>query len=136
MAKVDDVIGRGLRILCVKDAAQATKAADFSTALMALNQMMRRWEADGLALGWTDVALPTDTMPCPDEALEAICFNLAKTLRPEYGVEMGPDAMQMASDGLAKLRADWMARTYERNTYDDLPTHPAHADRGAFLAGY
>jgi hypothetical protein len=33
--------------------------------IRALNLMMRRWEASGLALGWTDVASVTDDLPAP-----------------------------------------------------------------------
>ena len=88
------------------DAGEPLDANDSATAIAALNAMMRRWEANGIALGWSDVTLPADNLPAPPEADEAITYNLAVRLRPEYRVSIEPDVIQMATDGLALLRRD------------------------------
>jgi len=55
--------------------------------------MCNRWEANGLALGWVNVTAPDGTMPSPTEAEEAIAYNLALRLAPEYGVQPRQDVV-------------------------------------------
>ncbi|ASL01762.1 hypothetical protein XcvCFBP7113P_16700 [Xanthomonas citri pv. vignicola] len=90
------------------DSNEAPEAEDFETARIALNGMMRRWEANGLALGWQSVETPAETLPAPPEAEQAIAYNLALMLRPEYGANLEPDVVQTANDGLAELRRDML----------------------------
>lgn len=117
MATVSDIVGRSLRILRVINPTQPIKPADMSTAIDALNAMVRRWEANTLSLGWSDVSNPSDALPVPDEALEAIAYNLAMRLRPEYGASLEPDVIDMARMGLAALRRDQQLSTpIERDT--------------------
>ena len=100
------LIARSLRLLRVLDANEAPEAEDAQTALEALNQMMRRWEADGVSLGWNTIAAVTDELPIPEEAEEAVTFNLAVKLRPEYGVALDPDVFRTARTGLDVLYRD------------------------------
>ena len=106
MSTVEKTVSRALRILRVIDARQPVKPADMSTAIDALNGMMTRWEANTLSLGWSNVENPSDDMPVPDEALDAIAYNLAVRLRPEYGTTLDPDTIDMARRGLADLQRD------------------------------
>lgn len=109
MSTVVKIVTRALRILDVVDASEAPTASDFETAVEALNGMMRRWEANGLALGWQDVSHAEEDLPAPPEAEQAIAFNLALVLRPEYlGVTLGTDVYQIAADGLSALRRDML----------------------------
>jgi hypothetical protein len=121
MTTVASIVRDALLHLRVQDAAEAVDAQAMQDAIRALNTMMARWEADGVSLGWTDVSAPTDTLPAPPEAEEAISYNLALRLRARYGVAVEPDVIQMATDGPAALRADVIANTYSRLSYDDLP---------------
>lgn len=100
------LIARSLRLLRVLDAAEAPEAEDAETALQALNQMMRRWEADGVSLGWNTIPSVTSELPIPEEAEEAVTFNLAVKLRPEYGVTIDPDVFETARRGLDTLYRD------------------------------
>lgn len=104
-------IARALRLLRVIDADEAPEAKQAEDALMALNGMLRRWEADGIALGWNTIAAVTDELSVPEEANEAIAFNLAVRLRPEYGVSLDADVVQTARDGLSALRRDVLVAT-------------------------
>ena len=106
MSTVEKTVARTLRILRVIDARQPVKPADMSTAIDALNGMMTRWEANTLSLGWSSVENPSDEMPVPDEALDAIAYNLAVRLRPEYGTTLDPDTIDMARRGLSDLQRD------------------------------
>lgn len=127
MATVEKTVSRALRILRVIDSRQPVKPADMSTAIEALNGMMRRWEANTLSLGWADVENPSDEMPVPDEAIEPIVYNLALKLRPEYGTTLDPDTIEFARKGLADLQRDQKRATplergrgfYDYNTETD-----------------
>jgi hypothetical protein len=70
--------------------------------------MVRRWEANGLALGWTPVANPTDLLTTPDEATDAIVYGLAVRIAPEYGVQPSQVVSGMAAGNLSQLRRDRM----------------------------
>jgi hypothetical protein len=121
MTQVSSIVRDALLHLRVQDAAEAVDAQAMQDAIRALNGMMQRWEADGVSVGWTDVSAPDDALSAPSEAEEAISYNLAVRLRARYGVAIDPDVIQMATDGLAALRADVIANTYSRISYADLP---------------
>lgn len=118
MAAVQTIINRALRLLGMLDANESPEAVDTQTAIEALNAMMVRWEADGLSVGWSPVDAGSDTLPAPVEAEEAIAFNLAVKLRPEYGVTLAPDVVEYARQGLARVQADVYALDYSRLTLD------------------
>jgi hypothetical protein len=118
MAATQTIINRALRLLGMLDPNESPEAVDTQTALEALNAMMARWEADGVSVGWTPVAAASDDLPAPVEAEEAIAYNLAVRLRPEYGVQLAPDVIATAQNGLSRLLADIGANTYARLAYD------------------
>lgn len=129
MASVADIVGRALRLLRVVDANEAVEASDFATAVLALNQMVRRWEADGIALGWLDVANPADTLPAPPETEEALAYNLAVRLRPEYGASLDGDVVGIAKYSLSCLLRDRLVSMplvgrslLDRSTWYDIYT--------------
>jgi hypothetical protein len=136
MTQVSSIVRDALLHLRVQDAAEAVDAQAMQDAIRALNGMMQRWEADGVSVGWTDVSAPDDTLPAPAEAEEAISYNLAVRLRARYGVAIDPDVIQMATDGLAALRADVVANSFNRLNYDDLPAGTGQCGGMAdFIAG-
>lgn len=136
MTQVSAIVRDALLHLRVQDAAEAVDAQAMQDGIRALNAMLQRWEADGVSLGWTDVAAPTDTLPAPTEAEEAISYNLAVRLRARYGVALDADVIQMATDGLAALRADVIANSHSRLSYDDLPVGVGQrCGHAGFLAG-
>ncbi len=106
MATVLQLVSRSLRLLGVLDANMVPAAEDMATAITALNAMMARWEANGLAVGWAAVDSAVDTLPVPAEAEEAVAYNLACKLASEYGVQPRQDVVTEARDGLAALRRD------------------------------
>jgi hypothetical protein len=123
MSQVNDIVRDALGHLRVLDANGVVKPLDMRDAIRALNVMMRRIEANGLALGWSDVSEPTDELPLPPEAEEAIGYNLAVRLRAKYGCEIEPDVIQMASAGMEALRRDRLV---------EMPLTP---DRGPMYPG-
>lgn len=108
---VGDAIKRSLRLIRAIDANEAPEAADMETAIEALNAMLRRWEANGLALGWVPVSNPSDDLPVPDEAHEAVVYQLALRIAPEYGKMPSPLVVDGASEFLNALRRDQAVAT-------------------------
>lgn len=107
MALVSSVLNRALRLLKAIDASSATPALDSQTAIVALNAMCVRWEANGLALGWSPVTNVDGVLPAPEEAEEALAYNLAVALAPEYPSVADFDRVERrARDSLAELRRD------------------------------
>lgn len=135
MSTVAETVRDALLILKVADAKQPIKPVDMADGIRALNQMMRRWEADGLAMGWVDVSNPSDTLPVPAEAEQAVSLNLAMNLRPRYGVTLEQDVMAMAMAGLSSLAVDVASSTFNRITYPDLPAGEAQGVAGGWPAG-
>ena len=134
MSAVGDVVRTALLHLRVIPATQPIKAVVMRDGIDALNQMMVRWEADGVALGWHTVADAGDTLPVPPEAEEAVGYNLALRLRARYGVDLDPDVIEFARDGLARLMADIASRDASRLSYD-LPVANAQRPAGDFFGG-
>lgn len=101
---VGNIIFRALRMLV----QGGTFPDQFSApgAVTALNAMMQRWEANGLALGWYAVAALADELVTPPEADEPMAANLAVRLQPEYGAQLSPAVLGLADGGLAALRRD------------------------------
>lgn len=121
MALVSQIVNRALRLLEVIDANQATPARDSQTAMEALNGMVTRWEANGLALGWSNVSAVDATLPLPEEALEAVTFNLAVRLAPEYPLPAAlPGIVDLAKHLLSELRRDRLTEMPLRQN-SDLP---------------
>ena len=127
MAKVQAIVGRALRLIHVIDPRQPVSNIDMQTGITAMNAMLRRWEANNMPMGWNDVSAPDDDMPCPPEAEEAIAFNLAITLAPEYEQQPSAVVVARASAGLEEVLRDVMValpirrrRRYGRyNIYTD-----------------
>ncbi|HHW4673599.1 MAG TPA: packaged DNA stabilization gp4 family protein [Xylella fastidiosa subsp. pauca] len=118
MTKVAEIIRDALGHLRVLDANEAVEAEDAVKAMRALNLMMRRWEANGIALGWSEVASPDDLLPAPAEAQEAIGYSLAVCLRASYGVVLEQDVVSAAERGRAMLISDTVHASGVRMQYD------------------
>jgi tail accessory factor len=106
MTQVATLVRDALVILGVRDAQQPIPAVDMEDGIRVLNMMVRRFEANGMTLGWTDVSSPSDELPLPPEAEEAIAYNLAVRLRSRYQTSLDPDVLELARQGLSALRRD------------------------------
>ena len=109
--KVASLVARILRLIQVIDPNQSVKDTDMSTTIDALNGMVRRWEANHLALGWQSVSNPSDDVPVPDEALDALAYCCAVRVAPEYGVTPLPAVIQMANNLFGDLLRDQAVAT-------------------------
>ena len=101
---VGSIVLRSLRMLV--QAGTNPDNFNLEGALIALNAMMQRWEANGLALGWSAAPDIDEPLPTPPEADEPMAANLAMRLQPEYGAQLSPAVIAIADGGLAALRRD------------------------------
>lgn len=134
--KVETIVRRALRLLRVLDANEAPEAQQMEDAILALNQWVANIEGLNIAIGWQPVSNPAEDMPTAPELDRAIAANLAAELRPEYGVALEQDVLQMAENGLALMRQQITANTFAR-TSSDLPTPSSSrcCDPSAFFNG-
>lgn len=121
MTKVADIVKDALEHLGVIDTRQPVQAADMQTGIRALNMMMRTWEAIGLSLGWKDVDNPSDDIPSPPEADQAIGYALAVILAPRFQTPVSAELASLAASSIRSLRAQQAMSEYARVRYDDLP---------------
>lgn len=118
MTTVAKLVARSLRLIQIIDPSQSVDDQDMETGIEALNAMMQRWEADLLSLGWSAVANPSDVLPIPVEAEQAVAYALAVILAPEYGVTPLPAVTQLANNGLNDLLRDQAVATPIRPILD------------------
>lgn len=101
-----DLIRRALRILTVIDSQEALDANDARDALATLNAILAEWHE--AQIGLPDYALSsiTDTLASDAADREAIAYELALRLAPEYGRSLSAEvaAAGMASMNRLRLR--------------------------------
>lgn len=106
MTTAAEIITDAYLTLRSNDPGEPLEEFDFAQGLRWLNRMLTRWEANGVSLGWSNVTLPTDVVPIPPEAEEAVINNLALKLRKNTGSTLDPDLVEEARDGYRALQRD------------------------------
>lgn len=106
MTTVAKLVARSLRALKVIDPKQPVKDVDMQTCIESLNAMMARWEPNGRAVGWSPVANPSDEVPIPPEAEDAVVYNLAVRVAPDYVDNAPPNVLGLAQETLRELIRD------------------------------
>ncbi len=135
MATVASIVSRSLRLIGVLDAAETPAAIDIQTGIEVLNAMCVRIEADGIAMAWTPVALPSDVLPAPVEAEEPLAYLLAVRLAHDFRAQISPEVSVGAEEGLGKLQADMASRDAARVEYD-LPASGAYGGHYPGISGF
>jgi hypothetical protein len=87
MATALDVISRALRLIGSLDGGGVPTAEQAQDGLTALQAMLGEWETRGVRLGSVvDTTYTTaSTIPVPITHVQALAFNLAVVIAPEYG---------------------------------------------------
>ena len=99
---VNGVILRALRI--ISSPGVTPDSVSFSSALVTLNAMLAEWHEAAIGLPDYSVTGLADTLASDAGDREAIAYQLAIRLAPEYGAELSPLAMQAANDSMNRLR--------------------------------
>lgn len=105
MATALDVISRSLRLIGVVDAGEAVGGNEAEDAVQSFNDMMSRWEANGIDLGFTTLVSSASTVTVPDSALNPIIYNLALDIAPEYSRAPSPEVVSAAQKYYSQLQA-------------------------------
>ena len=129
MTLASDIVTSALRKIGAVDASEAVNAEDFETAAQALNRMATRWEANGLAFGWSNITSPSDVITALIEAENALIYNVALEIAPEYGLPVSGFVQQRADDELASLRRDRFVASPLYSTTDE-PVSSGRYPRG------
>ncbi len=134
MASVGSIVSRALRLVGVLDAGESAAAIDMQTGIEVLNALCTRIEADGLAIGWANVASPAEDMPTRPEHDEPIAYILAVRLGDEFRVSVPETVIVTASYGMSKMHADALRVDGARLDYD-LPGNASGGRLAGFLGG-
>jgi hypothetical protein len=108
MATAITIINRALRLCKVLDAVEAAEAEDADNALETLNALLAEWhEAD---IGVPDYSFATlQTAVASDVAdREAMAYQLAERIAPEYDVELSPLTMKASAEAMNRLRLRYL----------------------------
>lgn len=113
------IIRRALLILNVIDAEEAAEAIESQDALDILNAMLAEWYEAGVGLHDYVLTGITDTLATDAADSEAIAYQLAARLAPEYNAQLSPAALEIAQATFSRLRM----RYFQPGTVDftDLP---------------
>src|SRR5687768_12001604 len=104
MATAQSVINRALRLCKVLATGEAAAAEDTEDAFSALNGLLAEWHEAEIGLpdysfATTETELASDTADA-----EAIAYQLAIRIAPEYEHDLSPAILTSAAESMARLR--------------------------------
>ncbi len=119
MATAIQIINRAMRLCRILDANEAAEAQDAADALEALNGLLAEMHEARIGLPDYKFTGLTDTLATDDADREALAYQLAIRIAPEYGVELSQAAMAIAEQTMGRMRL----RYFQPGTisFDDLP---------------
>ena len=94
------VVNKALRLISVKVAGVDITDEEMADGIEALNDMMLEMAAKGLYLGYKVMTSAEDVMTTPDWANQAIKYNLAIAVAPEYVVTVSAALGAIAQEAL------------------------------------
>lgn len=102
--KAIDIISRAMRLCRIVDAGEALNADEAQDALAVLNAMLAEWYEAGVGLPqYTFATLQTDLGTDAADS-EAMAYQLAMRIAPEYGAELSVLVIGMAETAMARMR--------------------------------
>src|SRR4249919_1074228 len=104
MATASQIIRRALRLIGALNPTQAMKAQDAQDALETLNAMLAEWHEAQIGLPDYSLSALTDTLASDVADREAIAYQLAIRVAPEYGLDIPPAVGVMAEQTMGRLR--------------------------------
>lgn len=94
-----DVASDALREISVLDETETASAEQFADAIKKLNQMMERWDEEGINLGYFAQTISSDTCPIPVYAEQGVTSTLAVRLAATYGAKVTAELLASADAG-------------------------------------
>ncbi len=126
MATAQQIINRALRLCRVLDAGEAAEAEDATDALETLNAMLAEWHSAQIGLPDYNFSALTDELASDVADRDAIAYQLAIRIAPEYGQELSGLAIAIADASMSRLRL----RYFQPGTSDfsEMPGCRAYYD--------
>jgi hypothetical protein len=121
MTTAVDIIGSALRKISAVDPNEPLDAGDIESCLSALNRLAMRWESKTITLGWSPITDPYATIPVPIESEDALVYNLAIMIAPEYGAAVSRAVLAMASESLNDLK-NYLSTVRDLKVVTDMPS--------------
>lgn len=114
MATAAQVIKAALQRILVQASEAELEASEYNDAMFALNNMMLAYDADGIALGYTEVTSLSDQVTVPTGALRGVIANLAIEVSPDYDGVITAALADAAKQGLNTMRKIGMSLAASR----------------------
>lgn len=114
------LIRRALRLIGALDSSEALPADMAADALDVLNAMLAEWHEAGIGLPDYQFDSVTDSLATDAADSEAIAYQLAIRIAPEYGLEISQLAMASANEAMSRLRLRYFQPG--RVDFSELPT--------------
>lgn len=104
MATVAQVVKASLQRILTQGSEAPIEADEAQDFIFAMNNFMLALDAEGVALGYTEVNNLADEITIPSGALRGLIANMAIEVAPDYGGEITQGLVVAASDGLKAMR--------------------------------
>ena len=109
MAKANDIVSRALRLLGVIASGETIEASTGADALSVLNALLAEMHEAGIGLPDYNLSGLTDTLASDAADVEALAYQLAIRIAPEYGLSLTPEAVAAARQSMFRLRSRYLA---------------------------
>ncbi len=103
MATVEQILRASLGDILVQPSESPIEPDVARDFIFRLNAFLTALDADGVALGFTEVDSLFDQVTIPSGALRGLIFNMAIESAPTYGAEVTGSLRALASDGLRQM---------------------------------
>jgi len=104
MATALILVRRALRLATVIASGETPPADQITDTISVLNSMLAEWKDAGIGLPDYSVANEAVTLTMGDGDVEAVAYQLAIRVMPEYGMEVSPTLAAMAEASMNRLR--------------------------------
>lgn len=104
MATVAQIAKASLQRILVQASEADLEPDEYQDYIFALNNFMLALDAEGVALGYTEVSDLGDTVTVPNGALRGIIANMAIEVAPDYGGQVTEGLRIAAADGMRVMR--------------------------------
>ena len=103
MATAAQLLKAAMQELLVQDVEAPLEPSEYQDAIFYLNNFMFDLDANGIALGFTEVSNLGDAITVPPGAIQGIIKNLAVVLAVQYDVSVPPELYQQAREYMGTL---------------------------------
>lgn len=118
MATANTIVSRALRLLGVIASGETIEASIGADALSVLNALLAEMHEAGIGLPDYTLTGLTDTLASDAADQEALAYQLAIRIAPEYGLSPTPAQIAMGRESMFRLRSRYLAVSHPvQSTY-------------------